>query len=394
LARYRAEPESVPPLDALQSAAGALKSDGDESSARRVLEFFYSWSIEQHDLSPANFLGLAEVRLQSGDLPQAVALLRRMALVAGEPFENLTAAAQLLLKYGHASQATEFLSARVKAVPWDTRAGLDLAKAQIAGHDEHASPQERLSSLAASPLAPYAIRAEAAQASAQFKAQGPNLGSSELDLLAKGGPQDAAAVEQPGYFYARLEAAKRVSDPATQVRLLLGAVAIQPDDESPRLPLFRAAVGAGQYQLAYSALEPLLNPNVAGSYRRAYQNPGAAMSTTPSESAAFLPGLELSAEDRAALAGQVAEVLEKLHRWTEAANYWSTAIALAPAGSSRDAFQSRLEKANTKLMLQQQDDARRPVVTEHLEQNVLVRPRLSAKPEIAEKLPASGGGSR
>lgn len=402
LARYRAAPETLPPLEALQSAAAALRSEGDESSARRVLEFLYTWGIEQHDLSPANFLGLAEVRLQSGDLTQAGVLLRRMTLVAGEPFENLEAAAQLLLKYGHAASATEFLSARVKAVPWDTRAGLDLAKAQVAAHDEHASPQALLSSVAASPLAPYAIRAEAAQASAVFKAQGASLGSGELDLLAKGGPQDAAAAEQPGYFYARVEAAKRVSDPATQVRLLLGAVAIQPDDESPRLPLFRAAVGAAQYQLAYSALEPLLNPNVAGSYRYAYQNPNregreyarAAMPTTPSESVVFLPGLELRAEDRVALAGQVAEVLEKLRSWTEAANYWSTAVALAPAGPSRDAFRSRLEKANAELKLQAQDAARRPVVMEHLEQSVLVRPRLSAKPEIAEEIPAGGGGSR
>ncbi|MBZ5562770.1 MAG: hypothetical protein LAP13_10150 [Acidobacteriia bacterium] len=86
LARYHQEPENTPPLGILQSAAETLRRKGDESSARRVLEFAYTREIQQHNLTPANFLGLAEIRLQSNDLPQAMALLRRMALVVGEPF--------------------------------------------------------------------------------------------------------------------------------------------------------------------------------------------------------------------------------------------------------------------------------------------------------------------
>ncbi|MBZ5515831.1 MAG: hypothetical protein LAN62_13500 [Acidobacteriia bacterium] len=39
LARYRAEPERAPSLEALQSAAAALKADKDESAARRLREF-------------------------------------------------------------------------------------------------------------------------------------------------------------------------------------------------------------------------------------------------------------------------------------------------------------------------------------------------------------------
>jgi len=400
LARYQRDTENAPPLDALRSAAVVLQREQDESSARRVLEFVYTREIEQHNLTPANFLGLAEIRLQSGDLAQAMALLRRMALVAGEPFENLTAAAGLLMKNGHPAEAVEFLSARVKAVPWDAQARLELAKAQMAGNRDRASAQGLLSSVAPSPEAPYATRAAAAQAFASLQAEGVNFGSGELNLLARVGPQDAAAAEQPGYFYARIQAAERVSDPATRVRLLLDAVAIEPQDESPRLPLFRAAVSAGQYPLAYSAIEVLLYRSGASSYRSPYQAQNveeseyaeAGADANVSESLEFLPRVELRAEDRVALAAQVAEVLEKLHRLREATTYWAIAAALAPADPSRAGFQDRLHKVKGEIKVQRQDALRRPVVTEHLEQKGTVRPRLTAKSGEGEVAVRGGGG--
>ena len=55
-----------------------------------------------------------------------MALLRRMALVAGEPFETLTPAAELLAKFGRKTEAIEFWEARVKAAPWDTDASVQL----------------------------------------------------------------------------------------------------------------------------------------------------------------------------------------------------------------------------------------------------------------------------
>ncbi|HEV2495485.1 MAG TPA: hypothetical protein VG204_20705 [Terriglobia bacterium] len=400
LARYDAEPDNAPPLGVLQSAAADLEREHDQSSARRVLEFVYTREIDAHNLTPANFLGLAEIRLQSGDSERGVALLRRMALVAGEPFENLNAAAELLLKYGHAAEATEFLSARVKAVPWDDQARVELAKTEIAAH--HGSTSTSLSSVAASSLASYSTRAAAAEALALARAQGASLGSGELDLLAKGRAQDATAAEQPGYFYARIQAAERVGDPATRVRLLLGAVAIQPLDESTRVPLFRAAVAAGQDQLAYSAIQPLLNEGYAGSYQypSRFRNAEGTepaeeeVYANPSESVEFLPRIKLSAEEKPALAAQVAEVLEKLHWLSEAARYWTIAVALAPAGPSHDEFQSRLRKVKAQIRLEQRDVARRPVVTEHLEQKVTVRPRLATTPGIADAPAQDGGGGR
>ena len=42
-----------------------------------------------------NFLGLAEIRLAAGDTAGALDLLRRLAVVVGNPFENLDPAAAL-----------------------------------------------------------------------------------------------------------------------------------------------------------------------------------------------------------------------------------------------------------------------------------------------------------
>ena len=400
LTAYQTDPENAPPLDVLRATASDLEREHDESSARRVVEFVYTREIDAHNLTPANFLGLAEIRLQSGDVEQPAALLRRMALVAGEPFENLPAAAQLLLKYGHPAEALEFLSARVKAVPWDDQARVELAKTESAAY--HGSPTDSLSSVASSSLAPYSTRAEAAEALAESKAHAASLGSGELDLLAKGTTQDAPAAEQPGYFYARVHAAERASDAASRVRLLLGAVAILPQDESTRVPLFRAAVAAGQDQLAYSGFQPLLNQGYEGSYHypSRFRNAQGTESEdeggygNPSGSVEFLSQVKVSAEEKPALAAQVAEVLEKLHQLSESSKYWTIAVALAPAGSSRDEFQSRLNRVKAHIRLEQQDAARRPVVSEHLEQKVTVRPRLAATPGIADAPAQDGGGGR
>ena len=90
LHQFQQAPEKAPPLDALRSEALYMQGK-DPANARRLLEYVYTRQIDEHDFAPANFLGLAEVRLQQGDLAPAVALLRRMNRVAGQPFENLAA---------------------------------------------------------------------------------------------------------------------------------------------------------------------------------------------------------------------------------------------------------------------------------------------------------------
>ena len=396
---FRSDPEKAPPLEDLRNAAAVLRKVGDNVSARRVLEFVYSREIEQHNLTPANFLGLAEVRLQSGDLSQAMVLLRRMALVSGEPFVNLNAAAELLVKTGHPAEAPEFLAARVKAAPWDGEARLRLAQAQIAANREHELSLKLLASVAALRETPYETRAAAAVSLASLKAGELTSGSSELDLLASGGPKDAAAAERPWFYQARLEAAERVSDLTARIRLLLDALAINPEADSPRVSLFQNALSTGQYQLALSAMEPLLEPG-GSSYRYQDRSPGAEGLTENAEgvsyevnssSPQFLPRTGLGAAQRASLAGNLAEVFEKLGRLSEAEAYWETAFQLEPSDASRTELQRRLQSVRCELKRLEQDTLRQPVVTEHLEQKNLVRPRLAA-PTARTTGSGPGGG--
>ncbi len=87
LARYSSD-TNPPSDDILQRAAIVLREDGDEDAARKVLEFLYERDIRNGSLTAANFLGLAEVRLQQGETSSALALLNRMALVAEDGFGN------------------------------------------------------------------------------------------------------------------------------------------------------------------------------------------------------------------------------------------------------------------------------------------------------------------
>ena len=128
LTQYGSDPELTAHLEFIRNGATELEKAGSHAAARQVLAFVYMLQLEQHDLSPSTFLGFAEIRLQESDLKSALALLRRMTLVAGGPFENLTNAAALLNKTGHSTEALEFLKQRVQAVPWDLDASEQLAQ--------------------------------------------------------------------------------------------------------------------------------------------------------------------------------------------------------------------------------------------------------------------------
>ena len=240
LRQFQQAPEKAPSFEVLRNAAIRLK-ETDQASARRVLEYVYAGQIDARDFAAANFLGLAEVRLQQGNLAQAMALLQRMNLVAGQPFENLTAAGDLLMKMGHPAEAADSYGLRLKAVPWDADAQLKLAKAEAAANTQRNDALRLFTALVISPSAAYAKRASAAESLGALKAPAPGQVSAELGWLVRGGP--AAASESPGFYYARLRAAREAADPAAKIRLLLDAIAIRPEDFSQRTPRLPARGG-------------------------------------------------------------------------------------------------------------------------------------------------------
>jgi Flp pilus assembly protein TadD len=118
------------PLEPLRNAANILSEQGDAVSARRVLEFVYTNLMKTGNLDQTTFLGLAEVKLQDQDTAAAMALLRRMVLISGEPFTGLDPAAALLERMHHPVEAAEFLSTLTKAEPWNQDAKRRLAEDQ------------------------------------------------------------------------------------------------------------------------------------------------------------------------------------------------------------------------------------------------------------------------
>src|SRR5262249_25557413 len=155
---YRADEEHAPAADVLRKTATDLQQAGDKQSAQKILEFVFTREIEQRDLTAANMLGLAEIRIQAGDLDAGVALLRRMTLVAGGPFENQDAAAALLLRMGHPAQAVSFLQELAKAVPWNAQYRGRMAQAQIVANQDAELARKDLAAIVSDRLVVYEER--------------------------------------------------------------------------------------------------------------------------------------------------------------------------------------------------------------------------------------------
>jgi Flp pilus assembly protein TadD len=325
LASYRRSPEIEPSVEALREAATALRGAGDEASARRILEFLYTRELERGNFDAANFLGLAEIRLENGDVPSAMALLHRTTLISGEPFENFMSAATLLERFGHTAEAIEFLAARVRAVPWDQDARLKLAEAQ------HSVPA--LTALVTDTLAAYTERAAAARLLGKWGVPVPPAITGELALLARGKVSPAAA-GQPLYFEARVTAAETAADPLGRARLLRAALALQPDSVPTRVAVLHAELAAGHDQLAVSA-------------------------------AASLDRTAIPQEDLLNLA----TAYENLGELEEARQ----SLQQMPANAD---IEKRIERLSHRIDIAAQNALRRPVIRDNVVQDHLVRPRI------------------
>ncbi len=344
LERYRRTPEDAPPLDTLSQGAAVLKTEGDAAGARRLLEFVYTRELDAHNFNAADFLGLAEVRIEQGDMAGALRLLRRMTQVADEPFQDLVPAADLLIRTGHKTAAHEFLAARVKAVPWDLESRVKLGDA---------SPCR-------SPDAAYEVRLKAAEL-----APASGFGSGELDMLAGGASPSAAAVEKPYFYFARLKAAEAAKT-GDRVALLMGAIAINPRPLAPRLRLVRAALESGSPQTALSALE-----NQVQQFRYYLNN-----DESDTDLGWLVTGFLNESSDtaqRAAVARDLGKASADLGVWRQAALLYRLSLAIEPSAETRAA----LNQVKARQEWLAENTRRRPVIGKELGQAQLVEPRLA-----------------
>jgi cellulose synthase operon protein C len=332
LVRYQSSPD-VLSSEMLQRAAINLRGTGDQEDARKVLEFLYDRELRNGRLEAANFLGLAEVKLRRNDTVTALALLNRMALVAEDGFDTLLPAAELLSKYGRRADAEDFIRRRVRAVPWDSEAKLQLARILSASSAER---RTLLTTVVADTQASYKLRADAARLAAPQSVT--NVSGFELALLSSTTVTPNAA-EKPYQVEARIDAARAAADPEVKLRLWRGALAPAPVDQRVIFGALQAAIALRRDSLSL-ALAP-----------------------------------QLDEQERGSIAESLAAAAERLDDLPTAQNYLRTALSLRPP-DQRAALTTRLKALQAELDRRAQNTARQPVIKNVIEQEQIVRARI------------------
>jgi cellulose synthase operon protein C len=398
LTSYRSVPTSAPAAETLRIAARKLFEAGDKQSARKILELVFAREISEHKLVAANFLGLAEIRLASGDTPGALDLLRRLVVVVGNPFENLDPAAALLEKTGHNAEAIEFLDQLVKSAPWDPSYRLRLAKAKFAVNTDVDNAPAAIAAIAAAATTSYDLRLKAASALAGRPHS--DLGSGELNLLAGAPNAITVTAADKFYFYdARIKAAQNASDAQTRIQLLSHCIIDFPRRDEARIPLFQAATAAQSDEYALGVLEPLFQTAFLQIYGKQPANEeeqiinGEEEEETAEESnAPATPALKLTRAAQAQIAHMIADTMVRLNRLSEAAQHYETARNLETDPAVRRTLLHQLTDVRAALRIERRNAARQPLLHEALEQDRMVRPRLLARAIVSSKAaPVKGG---
>lgn len=370
LERYRSNPDGAPTAEILQRAAVKLQHDGDEDGARTVLEFLYDREIKGGHLEAANFLGLAEVKLQLKDTATAIGLLNRMALVVEDGFDTLMPGAELLRRYGRGTESAELIRRRIKAAPWDSAAKLELARTMTSGSAER---ERLLTSAVTDTQAAYRLRSEAARMTGSHPVAG--VSGTELALLSSASITPEAAAK-PYQVEARIEAAREISDPEVKLRLWREALALAPADERIRLGVLRAALAARSDSLALALSQTRDQAQIGyNSEVPVYGRRGRTLPYQQAESASVLAQMQLTNSERATIAESLAAAAERLDDLNAAQSHLRAAIDLRPANTS-DALVRHLDDLIAEQDRRAKNATRQPVVKNVIEQDQLVRARI------------------
>jgi len=346
-------------ITSVREAAVELTKSGDAASARRVLEFVYNRELKAGKFDAANFLGLTEIRIAEGDPAGAVALLRRASLISGAAFSTLEPAAALLERTGHPTEAAAFLADLKKAEPWNQE-----VRERLAGTRVDASSADVLAGVAKSGDATYATRVAAALALRKMKAATLSGTEAELILLSSQTPLSEAEVSKPYFAASRLEAAASLNgaNAGARVKLLAGAIAIDPRQEAGKIALFRAALEARQDARAIAIANVIMPPYL--------MNEGEFMPWVADQFAS-----NLAAADRVAAALALGNAHQRMGDLRAALRSFQIAQQLQPAAATLRS----VETIRAQMETDAKNNARRPVVTNNLDQDRLVHPMIQTR---------------
>jgi len=383
------DPSNAPSAQLLRDAASSL----DKASRNLLLTFVYQSAINVHDLSATNFLGLAEIRIDDGDISGAIALLQQMVLVSSDQYADLDSAAGLLTRTGHDAQAIPFLTQLTAGVPWQPVYRVRLDIATLKANQGSAATLDDLSAVAQNPSAAYNVRTQAAQALAGTRTAA-NLGSRELGLLAHGAIPPAEA-QHPYFLMAKIVAAK--SAPLQQrVLLLRQAVEIAPQDNTARLALLHAALEAKDAHLAINTAAPFLGQSnyTSQDYEGPDQISEAEEDTeVEPEVNIYNPGpypadgvnqgafSSLPRTERAVILVGIAQSYRQIGELNPALSNFRQALPLEPDGVRRKDISASVAELRREIARRSTNAQRAPQIHETLDQNHPVRPRLQASAE-------------
>lgn len=429
--KWRVNLNSVP-QDSFTSAAYRLMKPTpaykpDLAAIRPLQEFIFEYKRQNNSFVPTDFLALAQLRLDTGDLPGALDLLRLLTLQHVSSYEsgastfpaaeqpelepgeasrinysrggnaqnfyiNTDYAAALLEKNHHPAEAIPFLQSLVKSVPWDASYRFRLAQAELTSN-ARAQARTNLLAVARDVSAPYDLRVKAAHALAPLSSQPPELGSRELSFIAH--PSAPADSRQPYSVEARIAAAAFASTHAADRELLLReAIAINPaDPDATRagLDLLLLQPDTADPSATLAILHSIRNAPVNDSFAPNMNGDGADTADdqawdeprTPDQSTAVIPtaslpqATELDLATRIRLAAQITLANQRDGNLESALAYADLAVSLSKDNPQVDLTRRR-DDLKTAVLLARRNALRRPDLHADLAQSVQVRPHLTA----------------
>jgi hypothetical protein len=371
ITQWKKQPSSAPASSDLQYAVRLLS----EPSKRMVMRFVYESALAARVLTAPNFLGLAAIDIDEGDVPSAVSLLKRLTLISSNLYADTDSAASLLESQHKYTEAIQFLQPLAQSSPWSGSLRIRLAAAMLAANAQAPQALATLAAVAADPKATYAERLAAAKELKGHGAASANLGSAELNLLARDNCPTEEEASKPFFIQARSSAAACVTDKNARARLLLTAIGASPNDTELRLKYVSAAFEASQNARALIAAEPILQDG--SFYGQRYSHGYDSFENDGYYGQNRIPLLTtLKPEEANKLTWFAIHAREKRHEAGEALTLLRSALTSEQNSMRRHALEEEQKRLETEAARDAENEARAPQIHDELEQDRIVRPRL------------------